>query len=72
MAGAMTDDRTAILEERLTHLTVAHEELSDVVARQSREIDRLTRSMQRLLEREAERAMDTGVGPAADQKPPHW
>lgn len=68
----MIDDRHALLEERLTHLTRAHEELSDVVARQAREIDRLTRSLQLMLEREAERAMDTGAGPPADQKPPHW
>lgn len=68
----MTDHRTAILEERLTHLTLAHEELSDVVAAQGREIDKLTRSLQRMLEQQAERAHGESDTPPADQRPPHW
>jgi SlyX protein len=42
-----------------------------VVARQDREIDRLTRRVALLTEREAEREADLRA-PAADQKPPHW
>lgn len=66
-------NRIEILEERVAHLTRAVEDLSDVVARQSREIDRLTRVSQLLAQREAERESDGGgTIPLADQKPPHW
>ena len=66
-------DRMAAIEERLAHLMRAVEDLSDVVARQSGEIDRLTRLNRMLMEREAGREADTGEGIAlADQKPPHW
>lgn len=66
-------DRIDSLEERIAHLMRAVEDLSDVVARQSGEIDRLTRVAQLLAQREAERESDgTGSIPLADQKPPHW
>jgi len=59
------------LEERVAHLQRMVEDISDVVARQAREVDRLTRLTGLLLEREAER--ETGfISPAANQKPPHW
>ena len=59
------------LEERIAHLNRAVDDLSDVVTRQGREIDRLTRIVALLAEREAGREAD---GPAAEanQKPPHW
>lgn len=61
------------IEERLAHLTRAVEDLSEVVARQAREIDRLSRRVGLLMEREAEReAEGGGTIPLADQKPPHW
>jgi SlyX protein len=61
------------LEERIAHLTRAVEDLSDVVARQSRDLDRLLRLTQLLAEREAERESDGSGGiPLADQRPPHW
>ncbi|WP_395005180.1 SlyX family protein [Cypionkella sp.] len=64
---------TEHLEERIAHLTRAVEDLSDVVARHAREIDRLTRVAQVLAQREAERESDgTGTIPLADQRPPHW
>lgn len=59
------------LEERVAHLIRAQEDLSDVVARQQAEIDRLTRRVEMLMLREAEREAD-GDAPAANQKPPHW
>jgi SlyX protein len=60
-------------EETVAHLVRAVEELSDVVARQAREIERLDRRLALLLEREAEReAAGGGAIPFADQKPPHW
>ncbi|MBP9951469.1 MAG: SlyX family protein [Cypionkella sp.] len=61
------------LEERIAHLIRAVEDLSDVVARQGRDLDRLLRLTQLLAEREAERESDgTGAIPLADQRPPHW
>ena len=59
------------LEERIAHLTRAVDDLSDVVARQSKEIDRLTRLVGLLAEREADREQ-TGGSPEANVKPPHW
>ena len=64
------------LEERIAHLVRAVDDLSDVVARQAREIDTLTRRVALLMAREAERealeAEGLGAIPLADQKPPHW
>ena len=49
------------------------DDLSEVVARQSREIDLLTRRIALLMERAAEaEAERTGTIPLADQRPPHW
>lgn len=65
-------DRQEALEERIAHLIRAVDDLSDVVARQATEIDRLTRRVQMLMEREADREAQ-GMGSAeADIKPPHW
>jgi SlyX protein len=61
-----------VLEERVAHLIRAVDDLSDVVARQAKEIDRLTRLVQMLAEREAEREAMAGEGPAANVRPPHW
>ncbi|MEL6801713.1 MAG: SlyX family protein [Pseudomonadota bacterium] len=68
----MTENSTA-LEEQIAHLTRTVDELSDIVAGQSAEIDRLTHRVRMLMEREAERELDAGgTAPMADQKPPHW
>jgi SlyX protein len=56
------------LEERIAHLTRAVEDLSDMVARQASEIDRLTRMVAMLAAREAGGA----EAPSADVRPPHW
>jgi SlyX protein len=64
-------DKTEQLQERVAHLIRAVEDLSDVVARQADEVDRLTRLVTMLAQREAERE-DAGDAPAANQKPPHW
>ncbi|GHE02029.1 SlyX protein [Defluviimonas sp. 20V17] len=64
---------TDTLEEQIAHLTRSVEDLSDVVTRQQREIDRLTRRLDLLIAREAEREYDTaGAIPLADQVPPHY
>ncbi len=61
------------LEERLAHLERALDDLSDMVTQQGAEIDRLTRRVAMLMEREAGREFsEGGTVPLADQKPPHW
>jgi SlyX protein len=66
--GSMTDQK---LEERVAHLMRAVDDLSDVVARQAKELDRLTRLVGLLAEREADREA-AGGAPEANVKPPHW
>jgi SlyX protein len=63
---------TTSLEERIAHLARAVDDLSDVVARQAADIDRLTRRVTMLLEREAEREADGGSLALGDERPPHW
>ncbi|MFX0543733.1 SlyX family protein [Roseovarius sp. S4756] len=61
------------LEEQIAHLTRAVDDLSDTVARQDTEIAVLTRRVEMLMRREAERETDGG-GQATfqDRPPPHW
>jgi SlyX protein len=61
----------SVLEERVAHLIRAVDDLSDVIARQQAEIDRLTRRVALLMEREAEREA-AGEGADPNQRPPHW
>ncbi|MCB6178600.1 SlyX family protein [Rhodobacter sp. Har01] len=65
-------DRVEALEEKVAHLMRAMDDLSDVLARQAREIEALSRRAQMLLEREAEREAMAGEAPAANVRPPHW
>lgn len=61
------------VEEQIAHLERVCEDLSDIVARQENEISVLTRRVEMLLHREAEREAEMpGSIPLADQKPPHW
>jgi SlyX protein len=61
------------LEERLAHLERLAEDLNDVVAAQTRQIDRLTARVEMLLRREAAReAEGTGGVFLGDEKPPHY
>ena len=65
-------ERLVSLEERVAHLIRTVEDLSDVVAAKAREIDTLTRRVQMLMEREADREA-MGMGSAeANVPPPHW
>ena len=64
--------RIEALEERVAHLMRGLEDLSDVVARQAGEIDRLLRHSAMLMAREAERVADGGGAQLTDQRPPHW
>nr|WP_281496027.1 SlyX family protein [Marivita sp. S6314] len=61
------------LEERIAHLTRLTEDLSDTVAAQAKEIDRLTARVTMLMMREAEReAEGTGGIVLGDERPPHY
>lgn len=65
--------RLTQLEEALAHVTLLADELSEIVARQEDTITRLSRRIDLLMQREAEREADaTGAIPLADQRPPHW
>ncbi|EEW26273.1 conserved hypothetical protein [Rhodobacter ferrooxidans] len=71
--GRMMEQRVQAAEEQIAHLVRVVEELSDVLARQAGDIERLSRRVGLLLEREAEREADGAGGiPLADQRPPHW
>lgn len=70
---AFMDHRLDTIEEKVAHLTRAVDDLSDILRAQGLMIDRLTRQMGILIEREAEREVATGASvPIADQRPPHW
>ncbi len=61
------------LEEKLAHLQRAVDDLSDVIARQDRQIDRLQAQVDRLLRREGERERAEGGGiHLGDERPPHY
>ena len=61
------------LEEQIAHLTRTVDELSAVVAAQQDEIDHLTRRVQMLMQREAERQQEgTGGVVFGDERPPHY
>ena len=63
----MTQDRLESIETHLAHLDKTVEELSDVVNKQQTQINRLTRMIEMLFERERQ---DAEI--AADKPPPHW
>ena len=61
------------IEERLAHLMRSVDDLSDVVARQDREIVQLRAQVDRLILREAEREAEaTGGIVLGDERPPHY
>ncbi|MBC7131850.1 MAG: SlyX family protein [Roseovarius sp.] len=61
------------IEERLAHLIRAVDDLSEVVARQDREIERLRAAVAQLTRREAERAREGEGGIVlGDERPPHY
>jgi len=61
------------LEEKIAHLMRAVDDLSDVIARQQDEIDRLSRRTEMLMGREAEREAAMGGGVVlGDERPPHY
>lgn len=61
------------IEEKLAHLQKTVDDLSDVIARQDKDITRLREQMDRLILREAERDSDLPGGVVlGDERPPHY
>ncbi|PHQ94645.1 MAG: SlyX protein [Marinosulfonomonas sp.] len=61
------------LEEAVAHLSQVVDDLSDIIARQEKEITTLKRRVGMLMEREAGREVaEGGTVPLGDEKPPHW
>ena len=67
----MSQDKFEAFETHLTHLSNACDEISDVVALQQTQIDRLTRFIEMMAEREVERETQ-GAEANPDKRPPHW
>ncbi|WP_439104856.1 SlyX family protein [Celeribacter marinus] len=66
-------DRITSLEEQISYLTRTVDELSDVIARQENDIDKIHRRLGMLMEAEVSRQSDgEGSIALADQRPPHW
>ena len=64
--------RLDAIEEKLAHLESAVQELSDVVARQQKELDLALQRNQRLLDKIAAMESDFGPSATAHEKPPHY
>jgi SlyX protein len=64
--------RLDAIEEKLAHLERTVTELSDVIARQQKELDRALDRNQRLLEKVAALESDFGPSATAHEKPPHY
>jgi SlyX protein len=72
MRNVPVSDRIEQLEEKLAFLERAVIELSDVVARQQKDLDRATDRHQRLLDKLAAMESDFGPSATAEEKPPHY
>jgi SlyX protein len=64
--------RLDAIEEKLAHLERALAEISDVVARQQKDLDRALDRNQRLMEKIAALESDFGPSASAHEKPPHY
>ena len=65
-------ERLDAIEEKLAHLERAVHELSDVVVRQQKELDRALERNQRLHEKLAALESESGASATAHEKPPHY
>jgi len=65
-------ERLDAMEEKLAHLERAVADLSDVVARQQKDLDRALDRNQRLMEKIAALESDFGPSATAHEKPPHY
>ncbi len=60
-------------EEQMAHLMRSVDDLSDIVAKQQDEIDRLNARVEMLMRREGEReASGSGGIVVGDERPPHY
>ena len=64
--------RLEAIEEKLAHLERAMAEISDVVARQQKDLDRALDRNQRLMDKLAALESDQGTSATAHEKPPHY
>jgi SlyX protein len=65
-------DRLEAIEIKLAHLERAVAEISDVVARQQKELDRALDRNQRLMEKIAAIESEPSPSATAYEKPPHY
>jgi SlyX protein len=65
-------DRFEILETKLAHLEHTVNALSDVIARQQREIDAARERLRHLAERLAGFEAPQGASPSSEETPPHY
>jgi SlyX protein len=65
-------DRLESIEIKLAHLERAVAEISDVVARQQKDLDRALDRNQRLMEKIAAMESESGPNATAHEKPPHY
>lgn len=70
--SSASSDRIALLEEKIAHLELGLQELSDVVVRQQSDIEQLTGRNLRLAERLETLLDDTPARTPEDEKPPHY
>ena len=57
-------------EEKISYLLKDIEDLSDIVAKQSRELEKLNKKVSFLIQKENERDEISGI--VLGDKPPHW
>ena len=67
----MSQEQIYNLEAHLAHLSKTCEELSDIVAAQHKQIDKLTRFIEKFTDREVENVTQ-GFDRNPDKNPPHW
>lgn len=65
-------ERLDAIEEKLAHLERAVAEISDVVARQQKQLDAAQDRNQRLMEKISAIESDFGPSATAHEKPPHY
>jgi SlyX protein len=68
----MDETRLEQIERHLAELARTVEDLSDAVTRQETELARLSRRVELLMQREAEREAEAGTAVFPDRRPPHW
>ncbi|MFL2794316.1 MAG: SlyX family protein [Paracoccaceae bacterium] len=65
-----TNSRLTENEAKISYLIKDIEDLSDIVAKQSRELEKLNKKVSFLIQKETERDDISGV--VLSDKPPHW